>query len=240
LTRARKTRSFVNKADSDIVKDIAADSKLSASADRLGKPRPFTMQVDQTDYDYLMNLARLYNCRVWTEGRKLFFKSINVKTRPVVTMAWEKDGLLEFSPILNTAGLVTAVEVRGWDNQKSQPIVGTATTAKVKDKIGGRKLGADTVKAKFGEARMIYISDTIRDKKTAEDVARDVLTRNSMEYIVASGKCIGNNKVLAGAIVKIDNVGKRFSGEYYARSVRHEYRRVSGYYTLFSLERNCT
>lgn len=240
LTRARKTRSFVNKSDADIVKDIATDSKLSASTDSLGKARPFTMQVDQTDYDYLMYLARLYNCRVWTEGKKLLFKSINVKSRPVVTLAWGKEGLLEFSPVLNTATLMTAVEVRGWDAQKSQPIVGSATTSKIKDKIGGRKLGADAVKSKFGEARMVYIADTIRDKKTAEDVARDVLTRNSMEYIVASGKCVGNNKILAGSIVKIDNIGKRFSGEYYARSVRHEYRRSSGYYTLFSLERNCT
>lgn len=240
LTRARKTRSFVNKGDADIIKDIASDSKLKATADRLGKPRPFTMQVDQTDYDYLMHLARIYNCRVWTEDKKLFFKSINVKARPAVTLAWERDGLLEFNPVLNTANLLTAVEVRGWDTQKSQAIVGTATTSKVKDKIGGRKLGADAVKAKFGEARMVYISDTIRDKKTAEDVALDVLTRNSMNYIVASGKCTGNNRILAGSIVKIDNVGKRFSGEYYVRSVRHEYRKASGYYTSFNLERNCT
>ncbi len=240
LTRARKTRSFVNKGDAEIIKDIASDSKLKAIADRLGKPRPFTMQVNQTDYDYLMDLARIHNCRVWTEDKKLFFKSINVKSRPAVSLSWDDDTLLEFNPVLSTASLVTAVEVRGWDSQKSEAVVGTATTSKVKDKIGGRKLGAETVKSKFGEATTVYISDTIRDKKTAEDVALDILTRNSMNHIVASGKCLGRSAIQAGSIVNIDNIGRRFSGEYYVRSVRHQYRRVSGYYTYLSLERNCT
>ena len=71
-------------------------------------------------------------------------------------------------------------------------------------------------------------------------MALDILTRNSMNHIVASGKCLGHNMILAGSIVKIDKIGKRFSGEYFVRSVRHHYRRVSGYYTYLSLERNCT
>lgn len=240
LTRARKTRSFVNKGDAEIIKDIASDSKLKASSDNLGKPRPFTMQVDQTDYDYLMDLARIHNCRVWTDEKKLFFKSINVKSRPAVTLVWGDDTLLDFNPVLSTANLVTAVEVRGWDSQKSEAVIGMATTSKVKDRIGGNKLGAESVKSKFGEATTVYISDTIRDKKTAEDVALNILTRNTMNHIVASGKCLGDSAILAGSIVKIDKIGKRFSGEYYVRSVRHQYQRVSGYYTYLSLERNCT
>ena len=188
LTRAKKSRSFSgNKKDSDIIKEIAGDAGLSSDIDNIGAAHLFTMQRNQTDYDYIMDIANRYNCKVWVKDKKLYFKKLQENSGEDVVLEWGKT-LIEFNPNLDTTKLISEAEVRGWDKDKAEAVVGTKKVSNITLKIGGNKLGGAVVEEKFGAAKMIHIDENIKDKSSADQAALDILTENSMNYITASGK----------------------------------------------------
>ena len=237
LVRAKKTRSFTEMTDTDIIKQIADEAELSGDIEDVGSEHLFTMQKDQTDYDYLMEMAGKYDCKVWGQDEKLFFKKLEKDSGEDIVVEWGKT-LLEFYPCLDTRGLITDVEVRGWDDKKSEAIIGTAAYNDITLKIGEDDLGASIVKDNFGDTKRIFVDQSIIDQKGADQDALDIITNNSMKYIMASGRCEGNNKIRAGGVIQINEVGGKFSGKYYINSVTHILSISAGYSTFFKLSRN--
>jgi len=237
LARAKKTRSFSEKTDSEIVKQIADDAGLQSEIDDVGASHLFTAQRNQTDYDYIMNMAKKFNCKVWAKEEKLFFKKLEENSGEDVVVEWGKT-LVEFYPVLDSTQLITAVEVRGWDKDKIEVITGQATLDDIELKIGGDKIGSNDVKDNFKEEKMIYIDENIVDKDGADKIALDMITDNSLKYITATGRCEGNNKIRSGMIIQVNEVGSRFTGKYYVNSVKHVLSPELGYSTFFELSRN--
>ena len=58
--------------------------------------------------------------------------------------------------------------------------------------------------------------------------------------ISGEGMCWGRTDLQAGKVIKLDGLGKRFSGQYYVTAVTHRYRSDRGYYTHFQVQRNAT
>jgi phage protein D len=236
LQRVKKSTTYVDKSDSDIIKDIASDNSLQAKCDSLGEARPFVVQKGITDYDFVMQLARNHGCRVWVDKKEL-----NVKKTPPdsgdLVVEWQKT-LIEFDVSLDTNGMHTKVEVRSWDPQSASEIVGTADPGSVTKKIGGSKLGSKLVKDAFGEAKLVVIEPDLKDKKAADDMAADLMAKSSMQFIRGVGRCEGNNKFKAGATVNIKEVGKKFEGDYLILEVDHQFSAVSGFTTGFTVQRN--
>lgn len=237
LVRAKKTNSFTEMSDSDIVEQIANDAGLSPDIENVGSERLFTMQSNQTDYEYIMEMARKFNYKVWIEDGNLCFKSQIQGSGDSVVLEWGKT-LIEFQPELNTIGLVSEVEVRGWDDENVQAITGTATSDSITDLVGGQDSGAKIVNDNFGAAKMAILDTNIIDQNSADQAALDYLTKNSMNYIRATGRCQGNKSIRAGMTIQINDVGGKFSGEYFVYSARHVLSMSQGYSTYFELARN--
>ena len=239
LLRAKKTRSFTEMTDSDIIKEIASDSGLKDDIEDVGSEHLFTMQRNQTDYDYLMTMTNKYNCKAWAKDKTLFFKKLEKNSGEDIVVEWGKT-LLEFYPVIDTINLMTESEVRGWDNEKAEVIIGNSTIDDITIKVGGDDLGAKMVKDNFGEMKNLSVDENIIDQKNADKAALDIITKNSMGYIMSSGKSEGNNKIRAGMIIQINEVGGKFSGKYYVNTVIHVLSTPRGYSTYFNVTRNTT
>jgi uncharacterized protein len=239
LDNGKRTRSFTNMAESDVIGQIASEANMQSDVDAVGSEKPFILQKDLSDYDYIMLLAKRFNCRVWSKDETLYFKQIEANSGSDLVVEWGKT-LLSFDPKLNSRGLLTEVEVRGWDDQNCSSVVGSATLNTIALKVGGETLGGSNVQSSIGDVKTIFTDDDIKDKDTADQVALGLLTDNSLNYIVATGSCEGNNKVRAGSIIEIKEVGTRFSGHYLVNSVRHFFSASQGYHTSFQLCRNAT
>jgi uncharacterized protein len=238
LNRAKKIRSFVKLTESDIIKKMAGESGMMPNVETFNSVFDFKMQKDQTDFEYILTQAQLHNCIVYSDNKNFYFKNLNSRQENGIKLNFGIE-LLDFNIDLDTTKLVNEVEVRGWNVLKQEKIVGKATTSNVTKKIGGNKAGVDNVKSKFTNAKASFAKQEISDLNRAKDLAACYLTDNSLNYINATGKCIGNNKIKAGEIIEIAKIGEKYSGKYFVRKVKHVFNINSGYYTFVDLQRNC-
>lgn len=237
LNRGKKTRTFSNKSYSEVIQQMASDNGMQHDIDDLGSQKYLIMQQNQTDYEYIMNIARLYNCKVWAKEGKLHVKQFNQADESDVIFEWGKT-LVDFKPRINSVGLYDEVEVRGWDATGSQSVVGSAGMDDVGLKIGGDKLGGKIASDSFGGSKMVIVDDNVLDQNTAESIAKEVLTGNSLNFIVGTGKAQGNYNVKAGKVIELKELGTRFSGKYFVKSLKHRFTATEGYQTHFDVVRN--
>jgi phage protein D len=78
----------------------------------------------------------------------------------------------------------------------------------------------------------------VHSQQEADQLAERALAEMALRYIRAEGQCIGDPRLRAGKVVKIEGLGERFSGPYYVTSVEHRFGRSGGYRTSFSARRN--
>ncbi len=231
LTRGKKTTAFANVQDADIVKQIAKDNSLKVdfgdeepSGDKYPK-HPHVYQHNQTDLKFLRLRAARIGFRVYVEDDKLFF--IKKKADDEITLNRTAKGsyLQRFCPRLSMATQVKKVEVRAWDAEKKEVILGAAPTGN-NDKTGfGDRSGASLVK---GDLTLVETGVPVLDKPEAKALAEAIMSERMLSFITGDGVCFGNPELYAGSIVTISwadpgDYGKdgRFDGKYLISSVRH-------------------
>ncbi len=128
--------------------------------------------------------------------------------------------------------------MKSWNPDKTEIVKGKFShndlSLKLEDKKSGQALFADN----FGEAADSVLIEDLKDSITCEEAAGARLTENSFNFIKASGKSKGNNKIKAGKIIKIKGIGDVFSGNYLVDSVKHILS-DKGYITEFGISKNC-
>lgn len=146
LQRARRTRTFVNMTDGDIVRRVARDASLqTGTVDDPGFTHQHLAQIDQTDWEFLKCRARELGYETGVSGGELFFRkppgmsgggmggAVSAAAGAAAsavglgsgTLTY-KDNLLWFRPRLSGAGLVSEAEVRVYDPKDAKVVVGKA------------------------------------------------------------------------------------------------------------------
>ena len=148
LQRARRTRTFADMLDSEVVRKVAEDASVKiGTIDPTSTAHPHLAQVAQTDWEFIKQRAREVGYETGVVDGEFFFK------RPpgmpagggglggVVSAVGDaigdalglgahkltfKDNLLTFLPRVSGANLTSEVEVRFWDQEQAKPV--TATT----------------------------------------------------------------------------------------------------------------
>ena len=239
LLRGKKTRSFSEMTDADIIKEIASECNLKDEIDDIGVDHLFTMQNNQTNYDYLSAMARKYNCKMHVKDKTLMFKKIQDESDDEVVIEWGKT-LLEFNIQTDTSLLVTEVEVIGWNNEKGEAVIGSSTVDDIEKIFDRDVFGGVIVKENFGDTKMVVVDNSILDQGSADSLALDIISKNSMNYVRGTGKVQGDYKIHAGMMIELKECSTRFSGLYYVESAKHIFDSVRGYTTYFTVSKNAT
>jgi phage protein D len=117
-------------------------------------------------------------------------------------------------------------------------IVGKARTDDEVSTMGGRESGGKSTEKAFGEALAVIGSEPVETQAEADQMAKALLNRYSLNYITGDGVCLGRPDLSAGRVIKLDGIDKRFSGRYYVTGAIHHYTAESGYRTRFKARRN--
>jgi uncharacterized protein involved in type VI secretion and phage assembly len=94
--------------------------------------------------------------------------------------------------------------------------------------VGESGEGGEKAARAFGEAPQLVECRPVRSQKEAELLAEAAANKQSGRFIQAEGSCDGNPAIVAGAKIRISNVGKRFSGEYVVTTALHVYAQHGG------------
>lgn len=236
LQRGRKTRTFLKQKDSAIAAQIASEAGLTAQTTDSQVIHDYVLQANQSDWQFLQQRAAQINYEVIVDDRTLQFRPVQNATNGPVTLTLDDD-LLVFTPRLSSMGQVSDVMVRGWDLKDQKAIVSKAKSGDEVSLMGGQDSGAKLVEKSFGQA-IGQVSDRPSfTQAEADQVAQARFNQSVLELMTGDGTCRGRTDIHAGQVIKIDGIGKRFSGQYYVTSTRHSYG-PSGYYTHFTVRRN--
>ncbi|MBN2738711.1 MAG: phage late control D family protein, partial [Spirochaetales bacterium] len=184
LARIKKSRFYVDMTDTDIIKQIADEACLGADVDEVGTEHAFVTQTNQSDFDFIMELAERFNCQVWSEEKKLFFKQNQGNKSEDVVLEQDKT-LITFHATRQTESLITEATVVSWDVDKQEAISGTVTAGD----IGGN--GPQLVQDSFGDRVNVVTNRAAIDNNAAEKLAKDILVRNAREFVRATGESEG-------------------------------------------------
>ena len=239
LMRSRQTRSFTNCTDSNIASQLASEANLRPKVEDSKVVLPYVLQHNQTDLEFLAARARRINYELVVIDHDLLYRSRKTANGAELTLHREVE-LLEFRPRLTTLGQVPQLEVRGWDPAKKSEIVGKAGLGDQPPLMAGSTSGPSATRRAFDTVKSARVTSPVQSQDEAETMAKQGFAEMALGYIRADGVCIGEPRMHAGIVVKIDNIGERFSGAYYVLSVEHSFRPKKGYRTYFSARRNAT
>ncbi|PPK67655.1 phage baseplate assembly protein V [Actinokineospora auranticolor] len=143
LQRAKRTRTWLGKRDSQIATDIARAAGLRVGDVQTTRTvHQHLAQVAQTDWDFLTQRAREIGFETGVEGGEFFFRRASGRpaggalggvagavadaAKSILGLSTKlvfKDNLLTFLPRVTSANLTPDVEVRVWDTKRARVAV---------------------------------------------------------------------------------------------------------------------
>ncbi len=240
LQRKRRTEPFETSTASGIAEEIATDMGFDAVVDDTEAEHLHTLNEDETCDAILKAKAEPIGFEVTVKEKTLYFQRPKYleSPGPSLTLEWGKN-LSSFSPSVSTYNMTTEVRVRASMTSRGgskTPVVGTASAGDERVHMGDNT-GSVIAQKIFGDNPERLDHHDVASQQEASDIALAKLETGSLEFISASGSCIGMPELKAREVIEVKGVGKRYSGTYYVTSATHTID-AKGYRTTFDVKRN--
>jgi phage protein D/phage baseplate assembly protein gpV len=244
LHRGRRTETYRDVTDADIVKTVARRAGLDLGEVESSQPtHPFVSQANLSDWDFLKARAREIGYELTVVGGKLDFRKpapaekapgtgdLNSSDRLQLVLG---TNLESFRPRLTSAEQVKEVQVRGWDPSRKQKLVGTApaaTTSVALTTTNQPSTPTDLAK-KFGDPTYVSVDRAHTKQGEVDAVAKALSEQIAGAFAEAEGIAKGDPRLKAGTPVSVGLTGDPFEGRYTLSSTRHVFD-PGGYKTTF-------
>jgi phage protein D len=228
LIRQRKSKTFTEMTDKDILSAVVGEAKLQLDWKHdVAITYKHVYQHNQTDLEFLRTRAARIGAHVWCVDQTVHVWKPDLSSGPIAELkvdeSSETGALLSFSPRLSSAGIVKKITVKGWDPEKKELIEGTATCE-------NSKLGKENAATACGElaGEVTYTVDhPIWSREEATAIAKARMMDASLSFITGEAEVKGDPKFDLGKVVKIvANAAQQpgddpFNGNYYIMGVTH-------------------
>jgi phage protein D len=238
LQRGRKTRTFLAQKDSDIAAQVAKEATLKADVEDSKVIHDYVMQANQTDLEFLQERAGRIQYEVVVIDKTLQFRPVKNNQSEVMTLVIGEH-LLDFYPRLSMVQQICEVSVRGWNPKEKKQILSAADVGFESAEMGGSKSGPQLNQA-FGPMKDLLAMRPAMTQAEADQIAKAALSQKALSLIEGEGTCLGRTDLRSGKVIKITDVGRRFSGQYYVTNAIHRYTAQGGYRTQFQVRRNAS
>jgi len=255
LSEGKHARGFGLIPDTLIARILAAENRLIAQIDPTLDAASSAIAVAnyvfggsgrkqkaQSDLELLQELSASYDADFWVEGNALFVARFLPKEySPRLTLRWG-ESLLDFSPTVSTVGAVAAAAMKftlreiplsflvtvAWDFDREAVSITVEPGKAAKGAKPGRGKAAYTIVDQ-------PISSPADIATSALAIYRELRLRLN-NRLTASGSCVGDPRIRAGAVVRFDGLGPDFGGDYRIASATHAID-AGGYRTSFKARR---
>ncbi|MGW5929443.1 VgrG-related protein [Streptomyces anulatus] len=243
LFRGRRVASYQNMTLADICGQVAQRAGLKPGpVDIAGPVLEHIAQPNITDWEFVRGLAEEAGAQAYVrDGQLHITKPAEAGGAPDASARAERDplvlelgsNLLRCRAGVSAAEQVSEVEVRGWDVQAKQPLVGRAPAGSSPTLELG--VTAAEVSAPFGEARFVVTDAAYGAQAQVDQAAKALAERIAGSFAELEAVIRGNPEVRAGTAVALNAVGAPFEGRYTVTTSRHVFDAVRGYETWISV-----
>ena len=227
MLRARKSKTYSEMSDKDIMSQVISAAGMSAKWEAdISIKYKHVYQHNQTDLEFLRVRAARIGVHLWCVGNEVFIQKPKLDQAPVLELKVDESGsgtLRSFNPRMSAASIVKKVVVKGWNPEKKELITGEAQPE-------GSKLGSKKAQDSVGElagAETFTVDHPIWSKEEADILAKARMRELSLGFITGEAIASGDAKYQLGKTVKIvANAMKqddRFNGNYYIMGVTHRH-----------------
>ncbi|HET7502469.1 MAG TPA: contractile injection system protein, VgrG/Pvc8 family [Kofleriaceae bacterium] len=249
LLRKRKSVTFTDKTDEQILKQVANDAGLQVKWKHdVSISYKHVYQHNQSDMEFLRTRAARMGCHVWCVGDTIYVKQPELQGAEIATLsvdaAAQDAELRSFSPRLNSSHVLSKVTVKGWNPETKELISGDAS-------VQGSQLGSQTSVAgsgPHGNEESFTVDHPIWSKEEAMALAKAKLQDASLSFITGEAEVKGDSKFDLGKLVKVQAsagdaaANDPFNGKYYIMGVTHRHvvskTRDGGYVTILRFARD--
>ncbi len=237
LRMTRRTRTFEDVSDEDVMNRIAEEHSLQTTFDDLSGPTYRVLaQTNLSDLAFLRQCARRLNAELWIEGGRLHAAPRASRGTERVVLAYGAN-LRSFQVRADLAHQCTEFAVGGWDVQAKAAIRETADDSSLSSELGGSQGGSAILQEAFG-ARVASLVHTMPlSTAEARAVAAAEYQKKARRFVVGSGTADGDPRLRVGAILELSELGPMFDGDYYIARTNHRVDLDRGYTTDFEVER---
>ena len=240
LTRGRQSRTYEKMSDAQVAAELALKAGLafgpSGPEAAIGQERIF--QHDETDLEFLRRRAARIGYEVFVDDKTLYFQRrreappISLDCAP--TLAGSSAFLKVFHPRLASANVVSKVTVRGWDPNRQEDIIATATRRLIPLSPAGRDVTSPP-----GRPFDLGFVQPLDAAEVSYGAAIGTLTALTAGDLSGEADADGNASLRVGGFVEIQGLDQTFDGAYYVAETSHRIERGvnDGWHTLMRLVR---
>lgn len=236
LRMTRRTQTFNEVNDSDIIRQIASQHGLQAEIDLDGPTYPVLAQVNQSDLAFLRDQARSADFEIWMAGDTLHAQARSRRNAGELRLTFGDD-LEAFSALADLAEQCTSLVVSGWDVHSKKEIVEETHESAISEALNGDLSGVNLLQQNYGSWVERIVHQAPFNIEEARSLSTSYFRSRARRFVTAKGICQGDARIKVGTHLDVQGVGQMFKGLYYVASVQHVFNQETGYQTKFSLER---
>ncbi len=176
-------------------------------------------QHNQSDYDFVVSLAKRLNYLFYVVAGKVYFVSYKKFTDSLLTVE-PGASLRRLRREVTLSGQVKSVTVRNHNAEDAdKPFESKATSVTAVG--GGKKTGADSSKLINDTMSKIVVDNSIRSQAEAKARAEALLNEMSMGFLTGSMEIVGLPSVVPGHMVTLAGINSDFNRDYFITRVTH-------------------
>lgn len=202
-------------------------------------------QVGESNYDFLRRIAHENGWEMVIDhsgplgGAQLRFLALAEHLTPDVTLRYGQS-LVDFTPRITQVGQIAGVTVRIWQPEIKMEFSVTvswdwdrnALDLSVAAGSGGRASGI----SKDAKSVSVMLVEEPATQQSAPRLLLSKLLSRLNQRLTGSGSTLGDPRIRAGTVLRIEGVGERFGGLYRVTSANHTID-GSGYRTSFDMRK---
>jgi Rhs element Vgr protein len=220
MTVGRKSLTFANKKDSEIIASIIATYQpdLSSEVTETTTVWPEQVQYYVTDWDYILARAEINGLLLTVLNSKVSVMKPDADTASVLTVEFG-DNLLAFNADLNALTQLGRAQATTWD-YKNQVL---STAAAANAYAGPGNLSSETLSEVIGlPAYQLQTTAPVAGADLA-DWSNAQLTRSGYAKIQGEARFQGTSRVNPGNYLTLQGLGDRFNGDHLVSGVVHDF-----------------
>ena len=236
LRMTRRTRSFEDVSDADVVRQIASDHGFTDDVSAEGPTYKTLAQVNQSDLAFMRERARSIDAELWMDGSKILMKSRADRLNGSTELKLGAD-LQTFVATADLATQRTSVIASGWDVAGKSALSHEADESVISGELNGDESGASILSSAIGERKETVAHAVPLNANETQAVAESSFKKYARRFVVGRGTATIQAKVRVAALLDLQSLGPLFNGKYYVVEARHVFDSKKGLRTEFTAER---